>query len=161
LRVRQSQRRSTGMRSFGATLKKQRFCEKADVSIDELSNVIGDHHTSVLWACVFEDLLTRDLADSRNIVDDYLKRRGWKESVSNKVYMTALRSSVMSLYEISEHCTGRVVPSSRSGAGRRTGTGERAIGDTVSQAVGSDRGTYRRSGVEDRNGRVTTRARPF
>src|SRR5439155_18881852 len=32
----------------------------------------------------------------------YLKRRGWKESASNKAYMTALRSSVMSLYEVSD-----------------------------------------------------------
>ncbi len=56
----------------------------------------------MLWGCVFEDLLARDLDDGRNIVDDYLKRRGWKESASNRAYMTALRSSVMSLYEISD-----------------------------------------------------------
>jgi len=77
-------------------------CAKANVSIDELPEVIGDHHTTVLWGCVFEDFLTRSLDDGRNIVDDYLKRRGWKESASNKAYITALRSSVMSLYEISD-----------------------------------------------------------
>lgn len=77
-------------------------CVKADVSIDELPDFIGDHHTTVLWGCVFEDFLARDLDDGRNIVDDYLKRRGWKESASNKTYITALRSSVMSLYEISD-----------------------------------------------------------
>lgn len=77
-------------------------CVKADVSIDELPDLIGDHHTAVLWGCVFEDFLARDLDDGRNIVDDYLKQRGWKESASNKAYITALRSSVMSLYEISD-----------------------------------------------------------
>jgi hypothetical protein len=56
----------------------------------------------VLWGCVFEDFLTRAFDDGRNIVDDYLKRRGWKESASNKAYVIALRSSVMSLYEISD-----------------------------------------------------------
>lgn len=77
-------------------------CAKADVSFDELPGIVGDHHSGVLWGCVFEDLLARDLDGGRNIVDDYLKRRGWKESASNKAYITALRSSVMSLYEISD-----------------------------------------------------------
>lgn len=77
-------------------------CAKADISFDELPDIVGDHHSGVLWGCVFEDLLARDLDDGRNIVDDYLKRRGWKESASNRAYMTALRSSVMSLYEISD-----------------------------------------------------------
>ncbi len=39
--------------------------------------------------------------DGRNIVDDYLKRRGWKETAPNRRYMQALRGSVMSLYEVS------------------------------------------------------------
>ena len=77
-------------------------CAKADISFDELPGIIGDHHSTVLWGCVFEDLLARELDDGRNIVDEYLKRRGWKESASNKAYVTALRSSVMSLYEISD-----------------------------------------------------------
>lgn len=77
-------------------------CAKADVSFDELPGIVGDHHSGVLWGCVFEDLLARDLDGGRNIVDDYLKRRGWKESASNRAYITALRSSAMSLYEISD-----------------------------------------------------------
>ena len=77
-------------------------CAKAGVAFEDLYDIIGDHHASVLWGCVFEDLMARKLNDGRNIVDDYLKRRGWKESASNKAYMAALRSSVMSLYEISD-----------------------------------------------------------
>jgi hypothetical protein len=76
-------------------------CAKADVSVEELPDLIGDHHSTVLWGCVFEDFLARNFDDGRNIVDDYLKRRSWKESASNKAYMAALRSSVMSLYEVS------------------------------------------------------------
>ena len=76
-------------------------CAKADVSIEELPDLIGEHHSNVLWGCIFEDFLARKLDDGRNVVDDYLKRRSWKESASNKAYIAALRSSVMSLYEVS------------------------------------------------------------
>ena len=42
-----------------------------------------------------------------NIVDDYLKRRGWKETAVNKAYMVGLKDSVMSLYEVSDIQPGR------------------------------------------------------
>jgi hypothetical protein len=77
-------------------------CEEAGIALDELAGAVGDPHASVLWGCVFEDFLASDLDDGSNIVDDYLKRRGWKESVPNKRYLTSLRSSVMSLYEVSD-----------------------------------------------------------
>ncbi|MGH8291522.1 MAG: hypothetical protein ACREV7_21470 [Steroidobacteraceae bacterium] len=79
-----------------------RAIAKAGVSRGELAAVIGDDSFMTLWGCVFEDFLTQDLDDGRNVVDDYLKRRGWNESGSNKAYMAALRSSVMSLYEVSD-----------------------------------------------------------
>ena len=79
-----------------------RACVKAGIAIDELPDVVGEHHSSVLWTCVFEDFLALSLDDGRNIVDDYLKRRGWEDSVSNRAYMAALRNSVMSLYEVSD-----------------------------------------------------------
>ena len=77
-------------------------CEEAGIALDELADVVGDGHASTLWGCVFEDFLASDLDDGSNIVDDYLKRRGWKEGVANKRYMMSLRFSVMSLYEVSE-----------------------------------------------------------
>src|SRR5256885_2478105 len=76
--------------------------KQAGISIDKLPDLLGEHHGGVVWGCVFEDFLARNLDDGRNIVDDYLKRRGWNESASNKAYMRALRTSVMSLYEISD-----------------------------------------------------------
>ena len=46
-------------------------------------------------------MLATDLPDGRNITDDYLRRRGWKESVATRDYMAGLRRSVISLYEVS------------------------------------------------------------
>ena len=68
-------------------------CSKWDLAIEELPSVIGEDWYMNLWGCAFEDFLTREYDDNRNIVDDYLKRRGWKENATNKAYMTALRSS--------------------------------------------------------------------
>jgi hypothetical protein len=77
-------------------------CAKAGIAPTDLGTTLGEQHASVLWGCVFEDFLTSDLDDGSNVVDDYLKRRGWNESVPNKRYMASLRSSVMSLYEVSK-----------------------------------------------------------
>ena len=71
-------------------------------SIEELGEQVGAHWATTLWGCAFEDFLTRDVAEAGNIVDDYLKRRGWKENAVDRAYMAALRSSVMSLYEVSD-----------------------------------------------------------
>ena len=83
-------------------------CETSGIEFDEIAGVLGDHHFMMLWACAFEDFLTRDTEPGRrNIVDDYLKRRGWKEPVANRRYMAALRTSTMSLYEVSEIVVGQ------------------------------------------------------
>src|SRR6266567_3198089 len=76
-------------------------CAKANIAVEDLPSVIDDDRMGVLWGCAFEDFLTCEFDDGSNIVDDYLKRRGWKESAPNKTYIAALRSSTMSLYEIS------------------------------------------------------------
>ena len=81
-------------------------CRGANIELEDLPSLIEDQVLSTLWGCAFEDFLSRDLDDGRNIVDDYLKRRGWKESPSNRAYMAALRSSVMSLYEVSDIIPG-------------------------------------------------------
>jgi hypothetical protein len=54
------------------------------------------------------DIRTREFEpDGANIADNYLKRRGWKETPSSRAYIRALRKSVMSLYEVSEVIPGR------------------------------------------------------
>src|SRR5271167_745985 len=97
-------RRDEWREAFDETFNRHvgKACAKAEIDLAELPEVIGEHVFTNLWGCAFEDLLARDLDEGRNIVDDYLKRRGWKESVANKSYMLAVRSSAMSLYEISD-----------------------------------------------------------
>lgn len=83
-------------------------CEATGLEPDAIFEIIGDHWQGPLWGCAFEDLLTQELEpDGRNLVDDYLKRRGWNEKAPNKTYMRALRDTVMSLYEISEVVPGQ------------------------------------------------------
>src|SRR6266702_6868534 len=78
-------------------------CERTGVEVDQVISIFGqDGFMTTVWGCAFEDFLTRELAGGRNIVDDYLKRRGWKESASARAYLMALRGSVLSLYEVSD-----------------------------------------------------------
>jgi hypothetical protein len=77
-------------------------CEDYEMDFEDIAEVIGDHAAMTVWGCAFEDFLTQAIEpDGRNIVEDYLKRRGWKESAGNRRYMEALRGSCMSLYEVS------------------------------------------------------------
>jgi hypothetical protein len=62
-------------------------CEQTGLDADEVVEILGKSwFMTTVWGCAFEDFLTREDADSRNIVDDYLKRRGWKESASARAY---------------------------------------------------------------------------
>ncbi|MFC0386805.1 hypothetical protein [Muricoccus vinaceus] len=81
-------------------------CTGADLEIEELSDVLDDAAQWVIWGAAFEDLLASDLPDGRNLADDYLKRRGWKDPVATQEYIAALRRSVISLYEVSEVVPG-------------------------------------------------------
>ena len=63
-------------------------CEATGLEPDAIFEIIGDHWQGPLWGCAFDDLLTQELEpDGRNLVDDYLKRRGWNEKAPNKAYM--------------------------------------------------------------------------
>ena len=86
---------------FGAVL------DQTDLDFEELGDILGDHWQMTLWGCAFEDALSQEFEGGRNPIDDYLKRRGWKESAQTRTYMTALRSSLMSLYEVSEIVPGQ------------------------------------------------------
>ena len=78
-------------------------CRRTGLDPEEVVAILGeDWFMTTVWGCAFEDFLTREGADGRNFVGDYLKRRGWKESASARAYMSTLRRSVMSLYEVSD-----------------------------------------------------------
>jgi hypothetical protein len=79
----------------------------SEMDFEDLAAMLGEQHAMTLWGCAFEDFLTQDFdVDGVNIIDDYLKRRSWKEGPKAKAYMKALRRSVMSLYEVSEIVPG-------------------------------------------------------
>lgn len=67
----------------------------------ELLEMLGDAATS-LTAFVAEDFFTARFGErgELNIIDDYLERRGWRESESARQYLEALRDSTPSLYEV-------------------------------------------------------------
>ena len=86
---------------FGAVL------EETDLEFDDLGDILGEHWQMTLWGCAFEDALSLEFDGGRNPVDDYLKRRGFKETAQTKAYLQALRVSIMSLYEVSEIVPGQ------------------------------------------------------
>jgi hypothetical protein len=82
-------------------------CEETGLEINDVVAAIGeDLFMSTVWACAFVDFLTREFNDGENAIDDYLRRRGWKESASVRIYMAALRNSTMSLYEVGDIVRG-------------------------------------------------------
>jgi len=92
--------REAFMMSFALHLAKA--CEEADVEVDDVPEMIGEDAFAMLWGCSFEDLIARTTEDGRNIADDYLKRRSWKESAASRAYITAVRGSTMSVYEMTD-----------------------------------------------------------
>jgi len=73
------------------------------LDFQEIGEALGETWAATLWGCAFEDFLTRRFGPSdENPVDVYLRRRGWKEPLTARTYMAALRTSLMSLYEASD-----------------------------------------------------------
>ena len=75
--------------------------EEFEIDQDGLADLLGDQWSGVLWGCGFEDFLGQRFEDG-NIVDLYLKRRGWKETVLNRAYFAALRDTPVSLFEVAD-----------------------------------------------------------
>jgi uncharacterized protein (DUF2384 family) len=82
-------------------------CDRIDISQEDLVLELEEHgYGGMLFGVVFEDFISRRLPDDKNIIDDYLKRRGWRESVPGRRYLQQLRDSVLSLYEVVEVSPG-------------------------------------------------------
>jgi hypothetical protein len=84
-------------------------CDRLGIGREELSQEIEEYDFGgMLFGIMFEDLLSRRLPpDEKNIVDEYLERRGWRESVPGQRYLKRLRDSVLSLYEVVEVSPGQ------------------------------------------------------
>ena len=83
-------------------------CETTGLDPEAIFDAVGHQWEGTLWGCAFEDLMARDDDEQgSNLVDDYLKRRGWNEKAPNKAYMRALRQATMSLFEVSNVVPGQ------------------------------------------------------
>jgi hypothetical protein len=81
--------------------------EDFEMTMEQVIDVLGSKGFMPLLECALEDFMTYDFEpDGRNVVDDYLKRRGWKESAPVKSYLRAVQCSVMSVYEVVETAPG-------------------------------------------------------
>lgn len=81
--------------------------EAFGLEFEQIDEALGGNWGRTLWGCAFEDFLTRRFGpDNQTPVEAYLRRRGWKERVATRAYMTALQDSVMSLYEVSAVISG-------------------------------------------------------
>ena len=76
------------------------ICDRFDISEEEIADLLGDAFDMV-YGCVLEDFFTARFGeDDANVIDDYLRRRGWREKVPAKRYLKALSNSILSLYEV-------------------------------------------------------------
>ena len=72
-----------------------------DVSEDEFEELLGDV-ADMLGVFIVEDFFTARFGEDgeANVVDDYLKRRGWRETAPGRRYLESLRDSMVSLHEV-------------------------------------------------------------
>ena len=78
---------------------------------DDALDVLPADAAGMLSVFILEDFFTARFGEhgERNVIDDYLKRRGWRESVPARRYLEALRDSTVSLYEVVDIVPGRYV----------------------------------------------------
>ena len=78
------------------------YCDAYDLdTFEELAAKIGAHWVTALNDIVMTDFLSRETRDG-NVVDQYLKRRGWNEKAIPKAYLKGIRDSTMSIFEVSD-----------------------------------------------------------
>ena len=78
------------------------YCKAHDLDTsEELAAKIGAHWVTALNDIAMNDFLSRETRDG-NVVDQYLKRRGWNEKAIPKAYMKGIRDSVASIFEVSD-----------------------------------------------------------
>ena len=102
-------RRTEWEEAFAEVLEQHlgRACSNLGIEPGEIFDILGDVAGTILHGCALEDFMARDYEGGRNVVDEYMKRRGYAESPGAKRYMQALRHSVMSLYEVSDIVPGQ------------------------------------------------------
>ena len=76
---------------------------------DDALDALPDEAAGMLSVFILKDFFTTRFGErgGMNVIDDFLKRRGWRESVPAKRYLEALRDSTVSLYEVVDVNPGR------------------------------------------------------
>ena len=82
------------------------FADILEGPADNIVEVVGEaFHVLAVFICEdfftvhFDDDDGGDEADG-NVIDDYLGRRGWRETAAARLYLEGLRDSAVSLYEV-------------------------------------------------------------
>lgn len=84
-------------------------CDALGIERQDLADRLGPMPFMIFMGCVYEDFFTTVFdPDGSNVIDDYLKRRGWRETVSGRRYLAALRRSVMSVHEVVDIVPGQL-----------------------------------------------------
>lgn len=82
--------------------------EQFGITMDGIAQQLGEDAIRMIMGCVLEDFFTaRFDEDGANVIDDYLRRRGWKEKVAARRYLEALRDSKLSLHEVVDLVPGQ------------------------------------------------------
>ena len=83
------------------------FCDGP--SDDPFAGINGDS-LAMLNVFIMEDFFSTWFGDEeRNVIDDFLKRRGWRETPAARRYLEALRDSMPSIYEVVDVVPGQSV----------------------------------------------------
>ena len=76
-------------------------CNALSLSPNDIVDILGDS-SDAMCAFMAEEIFTARFDDGgeASVVDDYLKRRGGRETATARRYLEALRESNVSLYEL-------------------------------------------------------------
>jgi hypothetical protein len=70
--------------------------------LDEVAEYVGEDAYFSIWLASLADLMARSTEGETNLADDYIKRRGLRETATVRDYLSAHKGSVLSLYEVLE-----------------------------------------------------------
>ena len=84
------------------------LADAPDIDEQEVADAMGEA-SDVLSAFILEDFFTAQFGGQAelNVIDDYLGRRGWRETGPARRYLEAMRDSRVSLYEVLDTDPGR------------------------------------------------------
>ncbi|MDE0052510.1 MAG: hypothetical protein OXO52_22230 [Rhodospirillales bacterium] len=77
------------------------FADMLEEPADDIAALLGEEF-HVLRVFVCEDFFTAHFGEDadENMIDEYLQRRGWRETAAARLYLAGLRDSAVSLYEV-------------------------------------------------------------